>query len=66
MKTIFNTQAFKQVKWHPDCAPEDFSFFVARMALDEEGAAEPVDGYIYRPHPETKPDRKGSPRTKEQ
>ena len=49
---------FRGVKWHDDTAAEDFSFFQIRIALAGEP---PVGGYIYWPHPETKPDHFQSP-----
>jgi hypothetical protein len=39
---------FRQVKWHPDIAAEDFSFMDCRV--------ENQAGLVYYPHPETKPD----------
>ena len=44
---------FPKVKWHDDTPSEDFSFFQIRIAL---GDGPPVGGYIYWPHPETKPE----------
>ncbi len=44
---------FRDVKWHPGCPAEDFSFFDIRIAAVE---GEPVQAYIYWPHPETKPE----------
>jgi hypothetical protein len=41
------------VKWHPTEPAEDFSFFDVRL-FPENGL--PVDGLIYFPHPETKPE----------
>ena len=46
------------MKWHPVEPPEDFSFCDVRVVLDR---AEPVDGYIYYPHPETKPEHFQAP-----
>ena len=44
--------SFRQVAWHPTMPPEDFSFFnVEVLGLGPE----PVTGFIYYPHPETKP-----------
>ncbi len=48
-----------QVKWHPVEPAEDFSFFDVRVRQPEGGA--PVDGKIYYPHPDTKPDHFQSP-----
>jgi hypothetical protein len=41
------------VAWHPEVPPEDFSFVPCRVTV---GARRPVDGLVYHPHPETKPD----------
>ena len=41
------------VKWHPTEPAEDFSFFDVRL-FPENGLS--VDGLIYYPHPETKPE----------
>jgi hypothetical protein len=43
---------FRAVKWHPTEPAEDFSFFDVRLLREEAPA---VDGFIYFPHPETKP-----------
>ena len=43
---------FRQVAWHPTAPAEDFSFIdVEVLGLGEE----PVQGFIYYPHPDTKP-----------
>jgi len=43
---------FRQVAWHPTAPAEDFSFIdVEVLGLGEE----PVKGFIYYPHPDTKP-----------
>lgn len=44
---------YRSVKWHPVAAAEDFSFFDVRVRLE---GSETVEGLIYRPHPETKPE----------
>ena len=44
---------FRQVKWHATEPAEDFSFFDVRLA---RSGGERVDGLIYYPHPETKPE----------
>lgn len=44
---------FRQVKWHPTAPAEDFSFFDVRLLRPGHP---PVDGLIYYPHPETKPE----------
>lgn len=43
---------FRGVKWHPTEPAEDFSFFDVIVHRDNDP---PVSGYIYHPHPETKP-----------
>ena len=49
---------FRDVKWHPVEPPEDFSFCDVRVVLD---AAEAVEGFVYYPHPETKPEHFQAP-----
>lgn len=49
---------FRDVKWHPTEPSEDFSFFDVTVHL--EGAS-PVNGLVYFPHPETKPEHFQSP-----
>jgi hypothetical protein len=44
---------FRAVKWHPTEPAEDFSFFDVRLLRDGQP---PVEGLIYYPHPETKPE----------
>lgn len=44
---------FRNVKWHPTEPAEDFSFFDVKLLRPN---AAPVDGKIYYPHPETKPE----------
>ena len=44
---------FREVKWHPTEPAEDFSFFDVRASF---ASGDPVTGYIYYPHPETKPE----------
>ncbi len=43
---------FSAVQWHPTQPAEDFSFFDARLSL---GGAAAAAGFVYYPHPETKP-----------
>ncbi len=43
---------FRQVKWHPTEPAEDFSFFDIRVVRPSG----PIAGFIYYPHPETKPE----------
>ena len=45
---------FRKVKWTPDLPAEDFSFFDCRIG--KTNCEEFVDGMIYYPHPETKPE----------
>jgi hypothetical protein len=52
-------RTFRNVKWHPDTPPEDFSFFNCRMRLADD--ADYVDALVYRPHPETKPEHFQNP-----
>ncbi|MBX7211107.1 MAG: hypothetical protein K1X78_22565 [Verrucomicrobiaceae bacterium] len=42
----------RQLKWHPVEPPEDFSFFDVTVHRTD---AAPVSGWIYLPHPDTKP-----------
>ncbi len=44
---------FVKVKWHPTEPAETFSFFDIRLLRENES---PVRGFIYHPHPETKPE----------
>ena len=41
----------ERLLWHPNWAPETFSLFICKIAVNGSDH----DGYIYRPHPETKP-----------
>ncbi|MEM0980593.1 MAG: hypothetical protein AAGH78_09985, partial [Cyanobacteria bacterium P01_H01_bin.58] len=43
----------RDVKWSLDSPAEDFSFCDCRVVSDNDGV---VDGLIYYPHPETKPE----------
>jgi hypothetical protein len=43
---------FTNVKWHPTEPAEDFSFFDVRVVSSDKTS---VDGFIYFPHPDTKP-----------
>lgn len=43
---------FRDLKWHPEDPAEDFSFI---DVVVHRGEASPVSGWIYFPHPETKP-----------
>ncbi|NEO84323.1 MAG: hypothetical protein F6J87_08720 [Spirulina sp. SIO3F2] len=42
---------FRQVEWFSETPPEDFSFVQVRLTVREQTVA----GWIYYPHPETKP-----------
>ncbi|MGC3956499.1 MAG: hypothetical protein QM813_00545 [Verrucomicrobiota bacterium] len=44
---------FSKVKWHPIEPAEDFSFFDVRLVRPHEAA---IAGFIYFPHPDTKPE----------
>ena len=52
-RTVEARHTFRQVKWHPVEPAEDFSFFDLRLI---HPGRPPVEGYIYFPHPETKPE----------
>jgi len=43
---------FRDLKWHPTEPAEDFSFFDVVVHRDDGPA---VEGFIYFPHPDTKP-----------
>ena len=45
--------SFRAVRWHPTEPAEDFSFFHLRLYRDD---GPPVEGWIYLPHPQTKPE----------
>ncbi len=45
-------RTLRGVKWHPTEPAEDFSFLDVRLL---RSAASVVDGFVYYPHPETKP-----------
>ena len=62
-RIIKSAFTFREVKWSPDLPAEDFSFFECRLAKDS--AQEPVEGMIYYPHPETKPEFFQDPSTLE-
>ena len=51
-RVVAPRHTFRQVAWHPTAPAEDFSFIdVEVLGLGPE----PVTGFIYYPHPETKP-----------
>ena len=45
---------FREVPWSPDLPAEDFSFFNCRLKTKRESKF--VEGLVYYPHPETKPE----------
>lgn len=49
---------FKNVKWSPNDSAEDFSFFDCRILINGNRK---LNGLIYYPHPETKPEHFQSP-----
>ena len=51
-RVVHPKMTFRNIKWHPIDPPEDFSFFDARITREGETA---VEGFVYHPHPETKP-----------
>lgn len=52
-KVIKPVIAFNDVKWTDNAPPEDFSFCDAKISLDGKKWH---SGYVYYPHPETKPE----------
>ena len=54
---------FCEVKWSPDLPAEDFSFFDCR--LSKKNGDEVMEGLVYFPHPETKPEFYQDPSTLE-
>ena len=46
-------RCFRDIKWCGTMPPEDFSFFRCKIGTHKDHL---VDGYVYYPHPETKPD----------
>ncbi len=48
---------FRSVHWSPDSPPEDFSLTPCVVTFEDRS----VDGYIYYPHPDTKPRHFQSP-----
>lgn len=55
------TYTFSQVQWNPDSPAEDFSFSTCRISYHNENHS----GWIYYPHPETKPAHFQDPSTLE-
>ena len=54
---------FREVLWSPDLPAEDFSFFNCR--LKAKGESHFVEGLVYYPHPDTKPEFFQDPSTLE-
>ena len=52
---------FRQVKWTGQAPAEDFSFAPCRVTLEDKT----YRGYVYYPHPDTKPDHFHDPSTVE-
>ena len=52
-RTVEARHTFRQVKWHPVEPAEDFSFFDLRLIRPGQPS---LEGYVYFPHPETKPE----------
>lgn len=46
---------FRQVQWFESIPPEDFSFVRVQLLAGGRTEARSVPGWIYYPHPETKP-----------
>ena len=57
-KVIKPLVSFNDVKWSDNAPPEDFSFCDAKITLDGKSW---YTGYVYYPHPETKPEHFQSP-----
>ncbi len=53
-EVLQSIRTFRNLKWHPETAAEDFSFYDCRVRTEETGDFK--DALVYRPHPETKPD----------
>ncbi|HBE17731.1 MAG TPA: hypothetical protein DEG17_13225 [Cyanobacteria bacterium UBA11149] len=53
---------FRNLKWASEVPAEDFSFFDCRILLN---IGKLLDGFIYYPHPETKPEHFQTPDTLE-
>lgn len=49
---------FREVRWHPVEPAEDFSFLDLEV-IREDGP--PVQGWVYYPHPDTKPEHEQAP-----
>ena len=53
---------FRNVKWSAENPAEDFSFFDCRILMpSKEFTSSGIEGLIYYPHPETKPEHFQSP-----
>ena len=51
-RVVTPRHTFLELKWHPEDPAEDFSFIDVVVHRDGK---KPVSGWIYFPHPETKP-----------
>ena len=49
---------FRALKWHPIEPAEDFSFIDCRLLVRD---TPPIAGFIYHPHPDTKPEHFQAP-----
>ena len=52
-KIVKPRYTFRSLKWHPTERAEDFSFFDLRLLGHGK---ESLNGFVYFPHPETKPE----------
>ena len=48
--------SFSQVKWSPDLQAENFSFYQCLLDVMNSNDITPYEGFIYWPHPSTKPE----------
>ena len=48
--------SFSQVKWSPDLQAENFSFYQCLLDVMNSNHITPYEGFIYWPHPSTKPE----------
>jgi len=51
-RTLVPRHTVASLKWHPEDPAEDFSFFDVTLHRED---GPPVCGWIYHPHPDTKP-----------
>lgn len=52
-RVVMARHTFTKLKWHPTEPAEDFSFFDVQVVRSNESA---IAGFIYFPHPATKPE----------